>query len=199
MSAWLLAFFTVYLGVAFVLPTVRVRRRDGVNALVIQRDDSAHGVVGRWFAAVLVGVLTALTLGLDPDLLGRLEWAEHRAPRAAGATLLAASLILVVVAQARMGKSWRIGIDLGGQPPLVRDGPFAISRNPYLPRHAGIDAGAVPCPAQRGDAGGPAARRGADAGPGPARGGAPERNAGRRLRGIRPDGAKMVVKAAIGC
>lgn len=135
MPAWLLAFFTVYLAVAFVLPTARVRRRDGVNALAIQRDDSAHGVVGRWFAAVLIAVvatLAALALGLDDDLLGRLGWAEHPVARAAGAALLAASLILVVVAQARMGKSWRIGIDLGTQPPLVRNGPFAILRNPIF-------------------------------------------------------------------
>lgn len=31
-----------------------------------------------------------------------------------------------------MGKSWRIGIDAGAAPPLVRTGLFAISRNPIF-------------------------------------------------------------------
>lgn len=135
MAAGLLAFFLLYFAVAFVLPTVRVRQRTGVNPLVLRRDDNAHGIVGRWFGAVLIAVLVmlfALTTGLPADRLGRLAWVETDAARVAGAVLLIGSLLLVAVAQAQMGRSWRIGIDFGGQPPLVRSGLFARTRNPIF-------------------------------------------------------------------
>ena len=38
----------------------------------------------------------------------------------------------MIVAQAQMGASWRIGIDAAAQPPLVRSGLFALSRNPIF-------------------------------------------------------------------
>ncbi len=135
MAGWLIAFFLLYFAVAFVLPTVRVRRPTGVNAFVLRSDDSAHGIVGRWFGAVLIAVLAALfvlAIGVPADWLGRLAWAEHDALGIAGMALLVASLVLVTVAQAQVGRSWRVGIDFGTQPPLVRDGLFGRSRNPIF-------------------------------------------------------------------
>jgi protein-S-isoprenylcysteine O-methyltransferase Ste14 len=69
---------------------------------------------------------------MPPASAGPLAWAEGDAARWVGWGLLAASLLWVVAAQARMGSSWRIGIDKASRPPLVRHGVFAISRNPIF-------------------------------------------------------------------
>ena len=42
--------------------------------------------------------------------------------------VLAVPLVWVVIAQAQMRKSWRIGIDTKLKPPLVRSGPFSKNR-----------------------------------------------------------------------
>lgn len=131
----LLAYFASFFALAFFWPTWRLWRRHGTNALVLPRDDSAHGVVGRWFRGTLAAIplaLAALSAGLPADALGRIAWLENGAASFAGCTLLAISLLWVVAAQAQMGASWRIGIDSSAQPPLVRTGLFALSRNPIF-------------------------------------------------------------------
>ena len=51
----------------------------------------------------------------------------------AGAIILIAGLVLLVVAQLQMGSSWRIGIDEGATPGLIDTGLFRFCRNPiYL-------------------------------------------------------------------
>jgi protein-S-isoprenylcysteine O-methyltransferase Ste14 len=50
-----------------------------------------------------------------------------------GAILLIASLLWTLLAQARMGESWRIGIASEHKTRLIQTGVFRISRNPiYL-------------------------------------------------------------------
>ena len=131
----LLAYFGLFFLFAFFWPTWRLWRRYGTNALVLPRDDSAQGVVGRWFRLTLVAipiVLVPIGMGAPLDALGRLEWLESETLRLAGWAILALSLVWVLAAQAQMGASWRIGIDAGAQPPLVRSGLFALSRNPIF-------------------------------------------------------------------
>lgn len=135
MPAFLLAFFTIFFLAAFVWPTWRIWRRERVNALVLPYNDTAQGLVGRWFRATLLAifvVLLALSLGFPSEALGPLDWLDGTLPRAAGWALLAASLIWVVVAQAQMDSSWRVGIDTASRPPLVSRGAFRISRNPIF-------------------------------------------------------------------
>lgn len=135
MHTVLLIYFLVFFLAAFAWPLWRLWRREGVNGLVLPRDDSAHGLVGRWFTVVLAGVvamLAALAAGLPSAWLGPLRWMEADAPRIAGAGLMAVSLVWIVVAQRQMGRSWRIGIDRIARPPLVREGLFARSRNPIF-------------------------------------------------------------------
>ena len=135
MALPLLLFFSLFFAAAFFWPTWRLWKRERVNALVLPYDDTAHGLVGKWFRGALIGIfalLAALTLGLSEAALGPLLWLDGAAVRVAGWVLLAVSLAWVVIAQAQMGKSWRIGIDAEGAPPLVRAGLFAISRNPIF-------------------------------------------------------------------
>ena len=131
----LLSYFMLFFAVTFVWPTWRLWRRTGVNALVLPRDDSAHGVIAIWFKGLIVGIfvlLVAVAAGLPPDTLGMLAWLNRPAAAMVGAALLGASLIWIVVAQAQMGASWRIGIDNAARPPLVHVGLFARSRNPIF-------------------------------------------------------------------
>ena len=131
----LLAYFALFFALAFFWPTWRLWKRYGTNALVLPRDDSAQGVVGKWFRGTLLAiplVLGALSAGLAVDALGRLAWLETEILQLAGWVILAVAIVWVVAAQAQMGASWRIGIDAAAQPPLVRSGLFAMSRNPIF-------------------------------------------------------------------
>ena len=131
----LLVFFATFFALAFFWPTFRLWRRDGVNALVLPYDDTAYGLVGKWFRATLIAVfalLIALSLGLPDRVLGQLRWLEQSALQKAGWALLILSLVLIVAAQAQMGASWRIGIDKDTPTPLVTRGIFARSRNPIF-------------------------------------------------------------------
>jgi protein-S-isoprenylcysteine O-methyltransferase Ste14 len=135
MAIGLLAYFAIFFALAFFWPTWRLWKRYGTNALVLPHDDSAHGIVGSWFRGTLVAipiVLSALSGGVPVDALGRVAWVESETLRAIAWAILAVSLLWVIAAQAQMGASWRIGIDTGSQPPLVRTGLFALSRNPIF-------------------------------------------------------------------
>ena len=134
-ASLLLAYFAIFFVAALVWPTWRLWRRHGINALVLPGDDSAHGCVGRWFRGTLVAIpfsLAAVVAGVPVEALGRISWLEIGPIRLAGWILLALSLAWIVTAQARMGASWRIGIDGAARPPLVTNDPFALSRNPIF-------------------------------------------------------------------
>lgn len=135
MAVALLAYFALFFAAAFVWPTLRLWRRERVNALVLPRDDSVHGVIATWFQALIVGIfalLSAHVIGVPADALGRLAWLDVQLAKAAGWLMLAASLGWIAAAQTHMGRSWRIGIDTGSRPPLVRTGLFGRSRNPIF-------------------------------------------------------------------
>ena len=131
----LLAYFALFFLAALFWPTWRLWRRHGTNALVLPSDDSARGYVGRWFRGTLVAIpvlLAAIGAGVPVEPLGRIAWLEIGTVRVAGWVLLALSLVWIVAAQARMGASWRIGIDSNVRAPLVTKGLFALSRNPIF-------------------------------------------------------------------
>jgi protein-S-isoprenylcysteine O-methyltransferase Ste14 len=134
MPATLLAYFLTYFAVAFVWPTWRLWRRDRINALVLPFDDTAYGVVSKGFRLLILGLFAVLiaALWLPMDQFGPLPWLDHAAVRIAGIVLMVGSLILIVVAQAQMGRSWRIGIDTGRSTALVQTGVFSRSRNPIF-------------------------------------------------------------------
>lgn len=142
MAVLLLAYFSLFFALAFVLPTYRVWRRDGVNALVLPSDDTAHGLVGQLFKATILGtllLLIALSLGLPEAAAGPLSWLEVGALRIIGWLVLGLSLAWIIAAQAQMGSSWRIGIDVHHSTELVTSGIFGVSRNPiFLGMRAGL-------------------------------------------------------------
>lgn len=134
MPAALLAYFLTYFVVAFLWPTWRLWHRDRINAFVLPFDDTAYGVVSKGFRLLILGLCAVLiaALWLPMDQFGQLPWLDQAAVRIAGIALMVGSLILIVVAQARMGRSWRIGIDTGRPTALVQTGAFSLSRNPIF-------------------------------------------------------------------
>lgn len=135
MALELLIFFALFFMATFFWPTWRLWKRERVKALVLTYGDTAHGLVAKWFRATLIGIfvmLAALLSGVPASATGPLQWIEGEITRSTGWALLAVSLVWVVAAQARMGSSWRIGIDGETRPPLVTTGLFAISRNPIF-------------------------------------------------------------------
>lgn len=134
-GATVLAYYVLFVAVIFVWPTWRIWRRERVNAFALPTGDTFEGMIGIWFKGILVAVgavLVALALGLPASAMGGLGWLDIGAAKAVGWTLLVGSLAWMATAQAQMGRSWRIGIDHQGSPPLVDRGLFARSRNPIF-------------------------------------------------------------------
>jgi protein-S-isoprenylcysteine O-methyltransferase Ste14 len=129
-------YFITYFGIAFVLKSIVVAKQIGKNPLVLPKDDSAFGLIGRYFKLTLIAMFVyVLAFAFFPD------WHERFLPimslqgiafKYAGLILLAIALIWTVVAQGHMKISWRIGIDTETKTELVTTGLFRLSRNPIF-------------------------------------------------------------------
>ena len=132
----LLAYFLVYFLLAFAWRSLVVYRRAGLNPFVLPSRDDAYGYVGRAFKLVVAGIALVVVANATYPII-----TSHLVPIAAlhhywitslGWVILLASLPWLLVAQAQMGNSWRIGIDERNKTELVRTGLFAVSRNPIF-------------------------------------------------------------------
>ncbi|MCB1684688.1 MAG: isoprenylcysteine carboxylmethyltransferase family protein [Pseudomonadales bacterium] len=131
----LLIYFLLYLLLAFVWRTLLVYRKTGINPLTLSSADDAYGYVGRAFKVVIAASGLIVLLNAHPDLAGWLApIPDLRVPglEILGWCLLLASLVWVLIAQAQMGLSWRIGIDSENPTELVQKGLFSVSRNPIF-------------------------------------------------------------------
>lgn len=132
----LLFYFIVYLLLAFAWRAIIVYRRSGKNPVVLPTRDDAYGYVGRAFKLVigLVAAVVALNAAAPSwmPLLGTLHYLQNPLCRQIGWALLVISLFFLLVAQAQMGNSWRIGIDEKHRTELVSTGLFSLSRNPIF-------------------------------------------------------------------
>jgi len=95
-----------------------------------------HDFVGRLFRlTLLASVVVVVFHSFWPagyQYLTPIPWLLHTILVYLGLGLLIASLIWILVAQAHMGQSWRIGIDPGHKAELVQSGVFRLSRNPIF-------------------------------------------------------------------
>ncbi len=131
----LIIYFAAYFALAFVWRTVLVYRRTGINPLVLSAADDAHGYVGRAFTFVIVGCAAVVILNANPEFacwLSPISFLVKPALNTAGWSVLIASLLWLLIAQAQMGASWRIGIDSTNRTTLIQEGLFRISRNPIF-------------------------------------------------------------------
>lgn len=129
-------YFIIYFGVAFVLKSVVVAKRIGKNPLVLPKDDSAYGLIGRYFKLTLITmfiyvVVYALFPTLNENFLP-ITQLDKQSIKYVGLAVLCIALVWTVIAQGHMSNSWRIGIDIETKTELVTSGLFAISRNPIF-------------------------------------------------------------------
>ena len=134
--AALLIYYGVVFIVAFVLRSLLVYRRSGVNPLVLPSGADAYGYVARAFKVVIVGIgVVVIGLAISSQFqiyFGRWAALSTLAIAYAGWALLITSLIWLLIAQGQMGASWRIGIDDKRRTELVQHGLFTLSRNPIF-------------------------------------------------------------------
>ena len=111
----LLAFFLLYFGLTFVWRSVVVYRKTGLNPLVLGKGDDAYGYVGRAFKLTIMLIATFVLVRASwpasTQELGTIAALQTPTWTVLGWVLMGLSLALMLVAQAEMGLSWRIGID----------------------------------------------------------------------------------------
>ena len=132
----LLAYFVVYFLAGFVVRSWLVYRRTGINPIVLPSTPDAYGYVGRAFK-VVIGVCATVVglLATQPQAqawMGPIQPLQAPVFGGLGWCLLVLSLVGMLVAQAQMGASWRVGIDAEHRTELVRRGLFRWSRNPIF-------------------------------------------------------------------
>jgi protein-S-isoprenylcysteine O-methyltransferase Ste14 len=132
----LLAFFLLYFGLTFVWRSVVVYRKTGINPLVLPQRDDAYGYVGRAFKLTILLIAAFVLLRAfwpaSVQVLGTMGTLQTPMWTVLGWVLMGLSLVIMLVAQAQMGLSWRIGIDEKNHTGLVTQGLFALSRNPIF-------------------------------------------------------------------
>ena len=132
----LFAYFIFYFFMVFVVRSVILWKKTGINPLTFDKTDDAHGYNGRIYKAISYIELVIVGIYAFKN-----EWYEFLLPfwylesywlQKIGWGLLILSLIIVWTAQTQMAKSWRIGIDEKNKSELVTHGLFSVSRNPIF-------------------------------------------------------------------
>ena len=132
----LFAYFILYFLLVFVLRSILLWKKTGINPLTFKKTDNAHDYNGKVFKFITVFEL--IVVGIYAFKNG---WYEYLLPfwylenpilQKIGWIVLFVSLILVWISQSQMSTSWRIGIDEENKTKLVTNGMFSISRNPIF-------------------------------------------------------------------
>ncbi len=136
MKFYLLVYFILYFGLAFILPSYRVWKQTGINPFVFTNKDTAHDYAGK-IMKLLIGLIiftvfinaffTDFTIYLVP-----VSYLEYSYLKIIGLVLLHISLLWTIIAQYQMQQSWRIGIDEINKTELIQTGIFKFSRNPIF-------------------------------------------------------------------
>ncbi len=132
---YIAAFLVVYFFVVFIFPTVRVKRKTGINAYVFSNTDSLQDYIRKVLTLINFLVFFMVLVNLFPHIYQYLipvKWLEISIIKYIGFVLIHLALIWIVIAQVQMSNSWRIGIDLSTKTELKTKGLFSVSRNPVF-------------------------------------------------------------------
>lgn len=133
---YLFIFFIIYFLLIFVIRSLILWKKTGINPLTFSKTDNAHGYNGKVYK--VISLIELITIGIYAfkndwyEYLLPFWYIEHPILEKIGWVLLIASLIMVSIAQYQMANSWRIGIDENNKTNLVTHGLFSISRNPIF-------------------------------------------------------------------
>jgi protein-S-isoprenylcysteine O-methyltransferase Ste14 len=132
-----LAGMVALFGIGFVWRAWLQYRRYGQSGIILFRTTVMRERLRDWALISVMALPTAqaIAFAMAPETLK--TWTIFAPPAhgllmMAGAMLLAFGTILMVAAQLRLGKSWRIGIDETAKPGLVTAGLYRVSRNPIF-------------------------------------------------------------------
>jgi len=130
------AYFILFFSCAFWGISYRVAKRIKKSPMVLPKDDSAFGLVGRYFKRLMLALflyVAGTTFVTAPvAYLPALQWLVDPWIQYTGITLMLFAFAWVVIAQYQMQDSWRIGIDTETKTRLVTSGLFRFSRNPVF-------------------------------------------------------------------
>ncbi|HCT31020.1 MAG TPA: isoprenylcysteine carboxylmethyltransferase family protein [Bacteroidales bacterium] len=133
---YLLSFLVVYFLTVFIIPSVRVKRKTGINPYVFKNTDTAHDFLGKVSAPItsLIFIVTLVNLFYPAGLqyLAPFTWLEISALKITGYAIIHLALLWIVIAQVQMSNSWRVGIDHSAKTELKTNGLFSVSRNPVF-------------------------------------------------------------------
>lgn len=124
-----LGFFIIFVCMAFILPTLRVYRANGVVPITFQNSESTHDLIGAYMKLLFVLVFIS---ALSYEFFKFTEFFNHEYVTLTGWSLMIFSLIFMCIAQVQMKNSWRIGIDEKEVTELRTHGIFALTRNPIF-------------------------------------------------------------------
>ncbi|MCB0037121.1 MAG: isoprenylcysteine carboxylmethyltransferase family protein [Anaerolineales bacterium] len=137
MKLFLLSYFVVFYGFAFVWRSYITWRTTGVNPYRLGEQKGLNGFLARLYRLVSVSLaLVVVVYSLMPvswyTYFAPIKWLEVTSITVTGTLLLISAFVWILIAQAHMGNSWRIGIDEKHETALVTKGFFRLSRNPIF-------------------------------------------------------------------
>ena len=135
-SIYILAFLSIYFVVVFVIPSVRVKRKTGINPYVFKNTESAHDFLGKVSAPItsLIFIVALVNLFYPEGLqyFAPFVWLEISIIKYTGFSIVHLALLWIIVAQVQMSNSWRVGIDHSAKTELKTNGLFSVCRNPVF-------------------------------------------------------------------
>lgn len=125
----------MYFIIVFLYPTIRVKRKTGINAYVFNNTDSLQDYIRKVLTLINFLVFFIVLINLFPlvyQYFIPVKWLEISILKYAGYILIHLAMLWVVIAEVQMSNSWRIGIDLTSKTELKTKGLFSVSRNPVF-------------------------------------------------------------------
>jgi len=136
MKVFLGSYLIVYLLACFVLPTVQVWKKTGLNPLVFGSSDNVYDFIGRSMKALIaiaaIPIILFIFLAQLYFVTGPIVFLQVPILEQVGGGILVVSLVWTIISQQQMRNSWRIGIDHQNRTELVARGLFKLSRNPIF-------------------------------------------------------------------
>ena len=133
---YIVAFLILYFLIVFIIPSVRVKRRTGINPYVFKNTESAHDFLGKVSAPItsLIFIVALVNLFYPKGLqyFAPFTWLEISILKYTGFAFIHLALLWIIVAQVQMSNSWRVGIDHSAKTELKTNGLFSVSRNPVF-------------------------------------------------------------------
>jgi len=133
---YIIVFLVLYFFVVFIIPSVWVKHKTGINPYVFKNTDSAHDFLGKVskpiISLIFIVALVNLIYPLGMKYFAPFLWIEILILKYTGFGLIHLALIWIVIAQVQMSNSWRVGIDHSAKTELKTNGLFSVSRNPVF-------------------------------------------------------------------